>query len=62
MATDDVIVVEIVVGHEAKVRAEPTNDGLTHNWTVFIKGNNQPKYAIIYQLINQYHSHFKLCE
>ena len=34
----EVIVVDIVVGHEAKVRDEPTPDGLTHTWTVFVQG------------------------
>lgn len=40
----EVIVVDIVVGHEAKVREEPTLEGLTHNWTVFVQGKeSKPK-------------------
>ena len=40
MANDEVIVVEIEVGHDSEIRREPTAEGLTHNWKVFIRGKN----------------------
>ena len=40
MANDEVIVVEIEVGHDSEVRKEPTPEGLTHNWKVFVRGKN----------------------
>jgi len=39
----EVIVVDIVVGHEAKVRETPTEAGLTHDWTVFVHGSEKAK-------------------
>merc|ERR1711973_814534 len=31
---------EIEVGHDSEVRKEPTPEGLTHNWKVFVRGKN----------------------
>jgi len=33
--------VHIVVGHDAKVRETPTDCGLTHDWTVFVRGKHE---------------------
>ena len=40
MAIDEVVVVEIEVGHDSKIHPKPTANGQTHNWKLFIRGRN----------------------
>ena len=40
MANDEVVVVEIEVGHDSEILPKPTANGQTHNWKVFVRGKN----------------------
>ena len=58
MVNDEIIVVDLEVGHDTEIRRKPTRrsdaDGLTHNWRVFVRGKNSKNISSFVESIDFY--------